>query len=117
MVAVIAAVIDPAAVAVCSCQNVVLLTGTPLQNNLHELYALLSFMHPDIFTTSEPFDQAFDLTKNRHVLITLAAKLMLTTPPMKASQHHSCPNSYSLVLCRDALELSAMMSLWCLSKL
>ncbi|BDA46823.1 probable global transcription activator SNF2L1 [Coccomyxa sp. Obi] len=48
-----------------SCQNVMLLTGTPLQNNLHELYALLSFMHPDIFTTSEPFDQAFDLTRNR----------------------------------------------------
>lgn len=52
--------------AVCSCQNIVLLTGTPLQNNLHELYALLNFMHPDIFTTSEPFDEAFDLTKNRY---------------------------------------------------
>ncbi|KAK9784646.1 hypothetical protein WJX73_007480 [Symbiochloris irregularis] len=43
-------------------QSFVLLTGTPLQNNLHELYALLSFLHPDIFTTSKPFDDAFNLT-------------------------------------------------------
>jgi len=44
----------------------VLLTGTPLQNNLHELYALLNLLHPDIFTTSDPFDEAFDLTNNRY---------------------------------------------------
>ncbi len=60
---------------VCSCQNIVLLTGTPLQNNLHELYALLNFMHPDIFTTSDPFDQAFDLTKNRCIFFYPAALL------------------------------------------
>lgn len=29
---------------------VVLLTGTPVQNNLNELYSLLSFVSPDIFT-------------------------------------------------------------------
>jgi SNF2 family DNA or RNA helicase len=38
-----------------------LLTGTPVQNNLHELYAILAFLHPDIFTTADPFDSAFDL--------------------------------------------------------
>ena len=52
------------------CQNALLLTGTPLQNNLHELYALLSFLYPDVFTDPTPFDQAFDLTKHRCALKT-----------------------------------------------
>ena len=43
----------------------VLLTGTPMQNNLHELYALLSFLHPDTFTDPEPFDNAFDLVRHK----------------------------------------------------
>ena len=42
-----------------------LLTGTPLQNNLHELYALLNFLYPDVFTDSTPFDNAFDLVHHR----------------------------------------------------
>ena len=49
----------------CSHQALVLLTGTPLQNNLHELYALLSFLHPDVFTTSATFDSAFNLTHHK----------------------------------------------------
>jgi SWI/SNF-related matrix-associated actin-dependent regulator of chromatin subfamily A member 5 len=38
-----------------------LLTGTPLQNNLHELWALLNFLLPDIFSSSEQFDEWFNL--------------------------------------------------------
>uniref|UniRef100_A0A7S4K713 Chromatin-remodeling complex ATPase chain n=1 Tax=Odontella aurita TaxID=265563 RepID=A0A7S4K713_9STRA len=38
-----------------------LLTGTPLQNNLHELWALLNFLLPDIFTSAEQFDEWFNL--------------------------------------------------------
>ena len=38
-----------------------LLTGTPLQNNLHELWALLNFLLPDVFSSSEQFDQWFNL--------------------------------------------------------
>lgn len=34
-----------------------LLTGTPLQNNIHELWALLNFIVPDLFTDSEKFEQ------------------------------------------------------------
>ena len=41
-----------------------LLTGTPLQNNLHELWALLRYLEDDIFVDSSAFDEAFDLTHN-----------------------------------------------------
>ena len=33
--------------------NRLLLTGTPLQNNLHELWALLNFLLPDVFNSAE----------------------------------------------------------------
>jgi hypothetical protein len=32
-----------------------------VQNNLHELFALLNFMFPDVFTSAEAFDRAFNL--------------------------------------------------------
>ncbi|KAL7581573.1 hypothetical protein ACA910_022133 [Epithemia clementina (nom. ined.)] len=47
----------------CECR--IILTGTPLANNLVELYSLLSFLMPDIFTTSQPFEEAFDLNNNK----------------------------------------------------
>jgi SWI/SNF-related matrix-associated actin-dependent regulator of chromatin subfamily A member 5 len=34
---------------------------TPLQNNLHELWALLNFLLPDIFSSAEQFDEWFNL--------------------------------------------------------
>ena len=40
--------------------NRLLLTGTPLQNNLHELWALLNFLLPDVFESSEDFDEWFN---------------------------------------------------------
>ncbi|XP_008300887.1 SWI/SNF-related matrix-associated actin-dependent regulator of chromatin subfamily A member 5 [Stegastes partitus] len=40
--------------------NRLLLTGTPLQNNLHELWALLNFLLPDVFNSAEDFDSWFD---------------------------------------------------------
>jgi SNF2 family DNA or RNA helicase len=38
----------------------VLLTGTPLQNSLPELWALLNFLLPTIFNSAETFDQWFN---------------------------------------------------------
>ena len=38
-----------------------LITGTPLQNDLHELWAMLNFLLPDIFSSSEDFDSYFNL--------------------------------------------------------
>ena len=43
------------------CLNMFLLTGTPLQNNLHELWALLNLLLPDVFHSSIPFDSAYSL--------------------------------------------------------
>ncbi|OBA27325.1 hypothetical protein HANVADRAFT_1862 [Hanseniaspora valbyensis NRRL Y-1626] len=39
-----------------------LITGTPLQNNLHELWALLNFLLPDIFASASTFDEWFGKT-------------------------------------------------------
>lgn len=40
-------------------QGRLLITGTPLQNNLHELWALLNFLLPDVFSSSEDFEKWF----------------------------------------------------------
>ena len=42
-------------------RNRLLLTGTPLQNNLHELWSLLNFLLPEIFSSSADFDEWFNL--------------------------------------------------------
>lgn len=38
-----------------------LITGTPLQNNLHELWALLNYLLPHVFDDGESFDSWFSL--------------------------------------------------------
>lgn len=38
-----------------------LITGTPLQNNLHELWALLNFLLPEVFASAEKFEEWFSL--------------------------------------------------------
>uniref|UniRef100_F1KRC8 Chromatin-remodeling complex ATPase chain isw-1 n=2 Tax=Ascaris suum TaxID=6253 RepID=F1KRC8_ASCSU len=40
-------------------KNRLLITGTPLQNNLHELWALLNFLLPDMFALASDFDSWF----------------------------------------------------------
>ena len=44
-----------------------ILSGTPLQNNLQELWALLHWLYPEVFTdkTAELFKDSFNLTKGQ----------------------------------------------------
>ena len=48
-------------------ENALLLTGTPLQNNLRELFALLNFLFPSVLPSScaAAFDNAFDLGQGK----------------------------------------------------
>lgn len=43
-------------------ENKLLLTGTPLHNNLAELWSLLNFILPDIFSSHKEFESWFDLS-------------------------------------------------------
>lgn len=43
----------------------ILLTGTPLQNNLTELWSLLNFLLPKVFTSSEDFEKWFKMPIKR----------------------------------------------------
>jgi len=55
-----------------------LITGTPLQNNLHELWSLLNFLLPDVFSSSDDFDKWFDLanTENQQEVIDKLHKIL-----------------------------------------
>uniref|UniRef100_A0A182RLT7 Helicase n=1 Tax=Anopheles funestus TaxID=62324 RepID=A0A182RLT7_ANOFN len=43
----------------CDIQSMVLLTGTPVHNNLHELWALLNLLMPLFFSSADNFDSWF----------------------------------------------------------
>jgi SWI/SNF-related matrix-associated actin-dependent regulator of chromatin subfamily A member 5 len=58
-------------------ENSLILTGTPIQNNLVKLWSLLSFLYPDVFSFYEPFASAFNLTAN-----VIDTEGLLKTPSM-----------------------------------
>lgn len=41
-------------------KNRLLLTGTSIQNNSHELWALLNFLLPELFSSTKDFDSIFE---------------------------------------------------------
>lgn len=41
----------------------IVLTGTPVQNNLVETHSLLNFLHPTVFDNVEPFKDCFNLSQ------------------------------------------------------
>ena len=44
-------------------RNRLLLTGTPLQNDIGELWSLLNFLMPALFQSREQFEESFDFAK------------------------------------------------------
>ncbi|ETK87629.1 hypothetical protein L915_07966 [Phytophthora nicotianae] len=105
-----------------------LITGTPLQNNLHELWALLNFLLPDVFSDSEDFDAWFNVDEQEgqenviKKLHTILRPFLLRR--LKADVEHSLPPKietklyvglsemqrewYMRVLHRDATHLNAI---------
>ncbi|KAH7462525.1 hypothetical protein KRP22_004946 [Phytophthora ramorum] len=105
-----------------------LITGTPLQNNLHELWALLNFLLPDVFSDSEDFDSWFNVDEEEgqenviKKLHTILRPFLLRR--LKADVEHSLPPKietklyvglsemqrewYMRVLHRDATHLNAI---------
>ncbi|KAF4632324.1 hypothetical protein G7Y89_g5801 [Cudoniella acicularis] len=69
-----------------------ILTGTPLQNNLSELWSLLHWLYPEVFmeNTNELFDNSFNLSKghysntvldsSRHLLELIMLRRMKNSP-------------------------------------
>lgn len=65
-----------------SCLNTerkILLTGTPLQNNLDELFNLMQFLHPEIFHNKNLFNLVFEDTKKKLLAGGELGKKMRTT--------------------------------------
>lgn len=52
-----------------SFKNKLLVTGTPLQNSMKELWALLHFLEPQKFPNAEEFDARFSLKQAEEVTI------------------------------------------------
>ncbi|KAI9671696.1 MAG: hypothetical protein M1831_003224 [Alyxoria varia] len=94
--------------------NRLLITGTPLQNNLAELWSLLHFLMPDIFDKLESFESWFDFSalkeKNGHEQIlseerksNLVTSLHAILKPfllrrIKADVEHTLPKKREYVL-------------------
>lgn len=82
----------------------VLLTGTPLQNSLHELWALLNFLVPDVFESAEQFDEWFDLNiednNRKDVLISQLHKILrpFMLRRLKADVEKSLPPKHETIL-------------------
>ena len=57
------------------CESRLLLSGTPLQNNIQELYSLLSFLEPQQFNSEEAFIKEFGDMRNEDQVCKLQALL------------------------------------------
>ena len=53
-----------------------ILTGTPIQNNMHESWALLNFLNPRVFTASKTFDETFNFNAHNSNGLQASQELM-----------------------------------------
>jgi len=96
------------------CPFRLLLTGTPLQNNLHELWALLNYILPEVFKDSKIFDNGASVTEDMLNLDTCAAARSLLENHMmirriKADVEHSLlPKIY----CTITVPLTDLQICW-----
>ncbi|KAJ3140412.1 hypothetical protein HK100_009843 [Physocladia obscura] len=92
-----------------------ILTGTPLQNNLHELWSLLHYLYPTIFSdvTSSFFAQSFNLSKGLydHRALDAARRLLevVMLRRLKSSVDLSIPPKEELIV---YLPLTEMQRFW-----
>ncbi|KAJ3209128.1 hypothetical protein HDU82_001372 [Entophlyctis luteolus] len=92
-----------------------ILTGTPLQNNLRELWALFHYLYPSVFTqnTAKFFSDSFDLSKGKynHQAIESARKLLelVMIRRLKTEVDLSIPPREELII---YLPLAPMQRFW-----
>lgn len=86
-----------------ACNNRLLITGTPLQNNLHELWALLNFLLPEVFGSAGQFDEWFGTGTDGEDNVEVVQQLHKVLRPfllrrLKAEVEKSLPPKKEMIL-------------------
>ena len=75
-----------------SFKNKLLVTGTPLQNSMKELWALLRFLEPSKFPNAEEFEARFSLKQADEVrAVQMPPSRALMLPPVRRGALHAPP--------------------------
>lgn len=99
--------------------NRLLITGTPLQNSVRELWALLHFLNPEVFASAEEFEENFSFTALRDP--ERVAKLHATLRPyiirrQKTDVEKSLPKKTYAVLRVNMTSAQQQYYRWLLTK-
>ena len=81
------------------CSRITLLTGTPIQNNLQELWTLLNFIEPSHFSSLEDFQTSYGDLSRMEQLETLKTRLEpFLLRRMKEDVERSIPPLQEMIL-------------------